>query len=104
MQSLKALSPSDLQPLISQERIVALIKDSAFDICAELLPHPDMKKLVMRIFCIETNLNAYLAMASKAEIRTFSSSDGAWKLTVKLGISGMDIDNDKFYKFFESAA
>ena len=88
-----------MYPLISRDRIEQLVSmHQAVD--AVLLPAPEgNKKIIMKVLYKDVNgvlLEGYLAMAYKPEARTFSSPDSAWRLSRKLGLKNLMIDNDKF--------
>ena len=84
-----------MQPLISQERIQELTS-MHLAVEAALLPDAEGKKQVMHVKSQDGAVDALLAMKNKAEPRTFSTIESAWKLTRKLGIKNFVIDNDKF--------
>ena len=82
------------QQLITQEKILGF-KEQNLRVEATLLPcHEDKDKFVLQVKCGE--LSGILAMAGKAEARTFSTPNSAWKITLKLGIVSLAIDNKLF--------
>lgn len=87
-----------LQPLISQDRIKDMAC-KALAVEATLLPDPeDSKRQVMRVRCHSASapVDGYLAMVNRPEPRTFTSLESAWKVSRRLGIQVLIIDNEKF--------
>ena len=85
-----------LQPLINQQRVNKLVQDNLV-VNAELLPSAEGKgKMMMRVTCPEMNVDAFLAMANKAELKLFASPESAWKISLKLGIRNFTINNENF--------
>lgn len=85
------------QLLISQEKILELTR-AQYAIQAALLPEPKNGSMLMKVRGSDQNgdFEAVLAMVNKPEARVFLSLESAWKLTRKLGIKSLVVDNDKF--------
>jgi len=91
--------------LFSQEKVVEMT--NVANLNAVLVPSPigeggKKKKMALKIVTPD-GVNGYLAMAFKPEVRQFSSTEAAWKLSMKLGIQRLLIENEEFNKAFSEA-
>ncbi|HDS1208401.1 TPA: hypothetical protein QDZ84_003440 [Shewanella algae] len=81
--------------LISQVSIAAAAANRE-DLVSSLVPSPEGEgRFALAVSCPGL-FDGFLAMANKPAVRTFSSPDAAWRLSVRLGIRKVVIDNGRF--------